>query len=346
MAVAQPAVSSAVYDYSQPINLAATPPDASVADSTEQVFSAARDSFKAGDYQRALDLADQVLKQTPNVAVVHEFRALALFALKRYDEAAAVDYAVLSAGPGWNWSTLVGLYPGVDTYTNQLRALEAYAASNPNSSSARFLLAYHYMIEGHDDQAATQFEKVTQLQPQDQLSASFVKALRKSSEQVAQAAAPAQALASNAAPALAPVQAPQGGSPPDQQAASPPPPPPPPASLAGTWKAQPAPDVAIALTLKEDGAFVWDVNTKGQKQTLQGHAGFQDNTLILQQPEGPPLVGNVTQDGSDKFVFTPPGSGDKGGGLRLYALRPWTVGAASQPRGTILSGRDRLNVLR
>ena len=78
-------MSSNYYDYSQPINVAAAPPDAAVADSTEQVFSAARDSFKAGDYQRALDLADQVLKQTPNVAVVHEFRALTLFALKRYD---------------------------------------------------------------------------------------------------------------------------------------------------------------------------------------------------------------------------------------------------------------------
>ena len=88
---AQPAQTTIVYDYSQPINVTAAPPDASVAESTEQVFSAARDSFKAGDYQRALDLADQVLKQTPNAAVVHEFRALALFALKRYDEAAAVD---------------------------------------------------------------------------------------------------------------------------------------------------------------------------------------------------------------------------------------------------------------
>ncbi len=49
----EPAQTSVVYDYSQPINVASTPPEASVAESTEQVFSAARDSFKAGDYQRA-----------------------------------------------------------------------------------------------------------------------------------------------------------------------------------------------------------------------------------------------------------------------------------------------------
>src|SRR5262249_62276163 len=151
-------------------------------------------------------------------------------------------------GPGWNWSTLIGLYPDADTYTNQLRALEAYELGNPKSSSAPFLLGYHYMIEGHDDAAAAQFERVTQLLPTDQLSASFVKALRKSPQQVAQAVAPVQGPAQApgavqaAAPAAAPAQAqasapaqapaPQSGPVPDQ-AAAPPNPPPPPPSLDG-----------------------------------------------------------------------------------------------------------------
>jgi tetratricopeptide (TPR) repeat protein len=305
---AQPAATNAVYDYSQPINVAAAPPDPSVASSTEQVFSAARDSFKAGDFQRALDLADQVLKQTPNAAVVHEFRALALFALRRYDEAASVAYSVLSAGPGWNWTTLVGLYPDVDTYTNQLRDLEGYATQNPNSPSARFLLAYHYMIEGHNDQAAMQFEKVTQLLPSDTLSASFVKALRP-------AAPPTVAAAPGQAPPPAPPQAPQGGQAPAPQQGDSPPPPPPPAALAGSWTAQPAQNVSIALTIQPDGGFVWDVNSQGQKQTIQGQAGFQDGTLILQQAQGPPLVGKVTQSAANSFVFAPPGAGGNGGGL-------------------------------
>ena len=73
---AQPVQTTVVFDYSQPINVAATPPDAAVANSTEQVFSAARDAFKAGDYARALAQADQVIQQTPNVPVVHEFRGL------------------------------------------------------------------------------------------------------------------------------------------------------------------------------------------------------------------------------------------------------------------------------
>lgn len=308
------AVGSPVYDYSQPINIAAAPPDPSLTDSTEQVFSAARDRFKAGDYQGALDLADQVLKQTPNAAVIHEFRGLALFALKRYDDAAATDYAVLSAGPGWNWTTMIGLYPDADTYTNQLRALEAYARENANSSSARFLLGYHYMIEGHNDEAAKQFRVVTQLLPSDQLSASFAKALGGDSQQqqVAQATPPPP----GPAPAGAPAQG--AGTQAGAVASAPSPPPAPPAALDGNWKAQPAPEVTIGLTLKDDGHFTWDVDTKGQKQSIEGQAGFQDGNLILQQAQGPPLVGKVTQNKPDSFVFAPPGSGDKGGGLVFH----------------------------
>ena len=70
---------------------------------------------------------DQAIALVPNDTVLHEFRGLTLFALGRYKEAAAAEYAVLSAGPGWDWTTLSGLYPNVDVYTEQLRALEQYA---------------------------------------------------------------------------------------------------------------------------------------------------------------------------------------------------------------------------
>jgi tetratricopeptide (TPR) repeat protein len=302
LVAAQPAQTTVIYDYSQPINVAAEAPNSATASSSEQVFSAARDAFMASDYQRALDLADQVIKDTPNVPVVHEFRGLCLFALKRFDEAAAVEYAVLSSGPGWNWATLVGLYPDVETYTNQLRALEASVRSNPNSPSLQFLLAYHYMIQGHKDAAASQFAKVAQLQPNDQLSASFVKALKKVLEQPQQqATAPASTtVASNTQPASA---APATVEQPQEQPELPPPPP---ASLVGTWKAQPSADLAIALTLQADGQFTWEVDSKGQKQTLTGQAGFKDGMLALLQEEGPPLVGKVAQEGESKFTFSPP----------------------------------------
>jgi tetratricopeptide (TPR) repeat protein len=324
---AQPAQTTVVYDYSQPINVTAAAPDAAVTESTEQVFSAARDSFMAGDYQRALELSDQVIKQTPNAEVVHEFRALCLFALKRYDDAAAVDYAVLTAGPGWNWSTMVGLYSGVETYTDQLRALEAYARANPNSTSARFLLGYHYMVQGNQDAAAEQFENVVKLQPNETLSASFAKALKKANEPAQVASAPpaagvapgaAQPVAIAAAPpeTAAPTQAGQtGAQAPPAEAPEQQPPPPPPAQMTGTWKAQPAADVSITLTLQAGGQFAWDVDSKGQKQSLSGNAGFKDNELALFQQEGPPLIGKVTLSEPNKFVFAPIGTGGKAPGL-------------------------------
>ena len=49
------------------------------------------------------------------------------------------------------------------------------------------------------------------------------------------------------------------------------------------------------------------VDNKGQKQTLEGQAGFQDGNLALLQSQGPPLIGKVTKSDPNKFVFAPPG---------------------------------------
>jgi hypothetical protein len=170
------------------------------------------------------------------------------------------------------------------------------------------------MVQGHLPESAAQFERVVQLQPKDQLSASFVKALTKAAEPAAEPAqlgpAPTPAAVAAAQPAAQPESAPPQEAPPAAEAASedqaPPPPPAPPAALTGNWKAKPSPDVAIDLTLKDDGAFTWIVDTKGQKQTLEGTAGFKDGTLALLQAEGPPLVGAVTQPDPNSFEFRPP----------------------------------------
>ena len=103
------------FDYSQPIVVAQAaadhaPPGAPAGLTAEQqatpLFDAARTAFMQGDYATALAQVDQAIAQVPNDTVLHEFRGLTLFALGRYKEAAAADYAVLSAGPGWDWTTL------------------------------------------------------------------------------------------------------------------------------------------------------------------------------------------------------------------------------------------------
>ena len=107
---------------------------------------------------------------------MHEFRALVLFAQKKYKDAAAGTYAVLSVGPGMNWATMSGLYPNVNTYKNQLRALEAYVREQPNASDGRFLLAYHYLVLGYTAPAVKQLESFSKLVPSDQLAPDLVKA--------------------------------------------------------------------------------------------------------------------------------------------------------------------------
>jgi hypothetical protein len=99
--------------------------------------------------------------------------------MKEYQQAAAAIYAVLSAGPGWNWETLASLYRNTDTHTQQLRALEAAAA---------FLLAYQYMTMGHLDAAVSMWERVARLLPEDELTTQLLDAFR---PDVTEPAAPA-----------------------------------------------------------------------------------------------------------------------------------------------------------
>ncbi|WP_156512997.1 tetratricopeptide repeat protein [Planctomyces sp. SH-PL62] len=169
-----------VYDYSQPINPTAAPPEASVVDDADGLFDKGREAFKMGLYTAALDFADQALRQMPNDPTLHEFRALSLFAMKRYDDAAAALYPVLSIGPGWDWPTLIGLYgDDAGTYTNQLRALETRVKADPNDAPAHFLLGYHYLCQGHGEEALGQLRAAAEIQPRDQLSSGLVKQLEK-----------------------------------------------------------------------------------------------------------------------------------------------------------------------
>src|SRR4029450_3630278 len=120
-------------------------------------FDEARAAFADGKYEQALKLPDEALAKMPRDAVLHEFRSLVLFALKRYAESAAAIHAVLAVGPGWDWGTRSGLYPNVDTYTAQLRALETARNATPKAADVLFLLGYHYLTMGHLDIALREF---------------------------------------------------------------------------------------------------------------------------------------------------------------------------------------------
>lgn len=150
--------------------------DPAVNTANEQ-FDVARKAFKSGDYAKAQELVERAIQALPSDATLHEFRALTMFAQKKYKEAAAALYAVLSAGPGWDKDTMATIYPDWNSYTPQLRALEEYVQRNPKEADGRFLLAYQYLVLGYKDQAVAQFRDVVRLEPKDQLSAALLKAL-------------------------------------------------------------------------------------------------------------------------------------------------------------------------
>ena len=164
------------------------PPEDEATQQAMDLFDQAKVAFKDSDYKEALRRIDSAIEVLPSDATLHEFRALCLFAMKDYQQAAATIYAVLAAGPGWNWETMASLYRDTATHTQQLRALEAHVGNNPDDSAAAFLLAYQYMTMGHLDAAVRKWERVAKLLPEDELTAQLLEAFQ---PEVASAAEPA-----------------------------------------------------------------------------------------------------------------------------------------------------------
>jgi tetratricopeptide (TPR) repeat protein len=297
-------VEGTTIDYAQPIVMAQSPTTAnysvdtadpaqpSPADQAMQIFDTARQSFYDEDYAAALKADEQALALLPSDAVLNEFRGATLFAMKKYKDAAGVIYAVLSVGPGWDWTTLSALYANVDTYTAQLRELEAFVRSNPDDPAAHFLLAYEYLTCGSTEAAATQLQAVVKLNPKDTLSAQLLQGLT-DKEPVAELAA------NQAAPAEHPPAKPVTA-----------------ASLTGNWNASRPDGSTFALSLGADGKFTWKYAQKDAKpQQFSGPYSVADNLLILKQNDNPVMVGQVTSLADNKFNFKLPGENPNDPGL-------------------------------
>ncbi|MGQ0635303.1 MAG: tetratricopeptide repeat protein [Planctomycetaceae bacterium] len=307
---ATPAMAGTYQDYSQPIMVQsdqqADPYAAGATDDASQVppdvqaglvpFDAAREAFKTGDYALALTKVNEALQKLPKDAALHEFRALVLFAQGQYQQAAATVYSVLAVGPGWDWTTLSSMYPSVDVYTKQLRALEAYRKQNPNAADAAFLLAYHYLTAGHTEAAARQLQAAQQLLPNDTLIPQLLKLITGS--------APAGDSSADQPPAIQPGTKPDdalGGPPVDKKL------------LAGDWKASRGSDLTIGLSLKPDESFVWKVTQGGKSSSIEGKYSVEGNLLLLQQQNGNTMVGKVTQrDKGFNFRLIESGPTDEG----------------------------------
>lgn len=239
------------------------------------VFDQARASFLAGDFEAARQQTDEALKLMPHDAVIHEFRALTLFALKRYSESAAVLHSVLAVGPGWDWTTMSQLYSSAEIYTEQLRELEAWVKDHDSLPEGHFVLAYHYLTCGHREQAASELKLVVKALPDDPVSLRMLSQLT-DSDPASVAGSDSRSDPPSPTTADASIQ---------QE------------SLPGKWTAKSG-DSTYELELADDGRFNWSFASGDGTQTVSGVYAVEGSTLAMEPDGGGVMLANLHLDGA------------------------------------------------
>ena len=167
---------------------------------------------------------------------------------------------------------------------------------NPQSAPARFVLAYHYLTQGHTEAAVAELKVVRQLQPKDTLSAQLLQQLEMAegpkSAATAAATVPSSPPAANPEPA---VPASSGSAQPADEK-----------KLTGTWTADAGGGTTITVSFPDAKRFNWKVSRQGKTQEIQGERTYGESVLTLapnSQANQPPLVGRVTWQDDKHFNF-------------------------------------------
>jgi tetratricopeptide (TPR) repeat protein len=243
-----------------------------VTDPGMKAFSDAQSAFYDGNYQEALQATNRALASMPKDSIIHEFRALVLFALGNYRESAGTLHPVLAVGPGWDWTTMSSLYPDVEIYTGQLRKLESYVGDNPKSAQGHFLLAYHYLTAGHSKYAADELRHVRKVAPKDAVSAQLLELLESKDSAPAELKDP---------PATAKIDVDQ---------------------LIGDWTATRG-KASFVLTLGKDKGFTWSYREGKTKQDVKGAYALDGTTLSLEPDAGGVMLADITAPQGGAFTF-------------------------------------------
>lgn len=289
-----------VIRYAEPITVVASqyePSSEEIAETNAEKATAAmdraREAFAVGDYISASRAVEEAISHTPGDPVLHEFRALNLFALGRYDDAAGVLHSVLASGPGWDWDTLIGFYGEPDRYTDQFRKLEDYVVANPDSAAPHLLLGYHYMVGENLTEAYGMFDRVASLQPSDSVARQLKALLADSAPET-----PVEMRASAEAPE--PVEADKA-----PIAAE---------SLHGSWLAASTEGKKITLSLSPDGKFSWTYEGSAKPEVLSGEWSLDEDGLLVLKDEDVQMVGDIAlnEDGSLHFLLAGSPEGDPG----------------------------------
>jgi tetratricopeptide (TPR) repeat protein len=250
-------------------------------------FDQARQEFLEGRYRDALKATDAALAKMPRDAVLHEFRSLVLFALGRYAESAATIHAVLDVGPGWDWKTLATLYPDVETYNKQLRALEAASTADPRSAALYFLTGYHYLTLGYPEQALKMFQQAARLRPGDAVAKGLVATL---SPRDAKPAGREDKEAPSAVPSE---------------------------RIVGAWSAAGKGTEKFRMVLRKDGTFTWDFTKGARKKEVKGVYTVEGNVLAMEPARGGVLLAELKAKGPDTLHFKMVGGAKDDAGLEL-----------------------------
>jgi tetratricopeptide (TPR) repeat protein len=253
-------------------------------------------SFKEGQYEAALASFDAALKLLPSDPVVHEIRALDLFALGNYSGAAASLNSLLTAAPGMDWTTMSSLYGDTDDYVAQLRKLEKHCQSEPTDAAAAFVLAYHYLVTGAKEEAIHALRAVVKNQPKDVTAKRMLDALAPPAD--VEPPKPGETQVAEKEPA-------EGKDEPETD-------------LVGTWIAK-ADGAEIQLTITEDSTFTWKATQKDQPAIeLSGDLNATGDAIVLESKSQGSMSGNVISKGADQWQFRLAGSPAKDPGL-LFA---------------------------
>ena len=295
---APPVVNSAgttIINYTIPITVAAAefPPgdeaaELAASEKAQKAMDNALEAFQRGDYPTALTSVDEAIATVPGDPVQHEFRALVFFAMGRYNDAAGVLNPILASGPGWDWTTMTGLFKSQDDYIALLRKLEEHHKANPDSAAANFLLGYHYLVLGHVEEAHDLFAHAAKLEPTDTVSAGLRDLLRETINAKSE-----EDIKTEDAPPPAPVD---------------------PDMLVGTWISKVEDDGTITLVMTKEGEFTWTFDKTGKSGELNGEFGIYDSNLLVLMAEDAQMVGEVTfaDDTKLRFVLAGGPPGDPG----------------------------------
>jgi tetratricopeptide (TPR) repeat protein len=242
-----------------------------------------RSAFGDEDYLTALANVDEAISYQPGDSALHEYRALVLFALGKYSDAAGVLHPLLASGPGWDRETMIGLYAREDNYLAQLGKLEQYVSTTPDMPAPRFLLGYHYLVGGDLERAAKEFDEVSRLRTDDSISRQLRDLAQSSVKSDNGESVPPPPAAGDAGPA---VEAPST------------------TQLIGTWRSNRAEQGLVTLSLRQDAGFTWSFTKEGAAPTeLTGSWEINDRGLLVLSSENAQMVGEVKISPEQKMTF-------------------------------------------